>query len=79
LDLDWTAQLQKVEHVPLTYEKSSPEQTLAMLGAGAAAGTLGGAAAVAKAVTAVVTAKLAARPLCHQGNRDGEFGGRRPP
>lgn len=52
VSLDWSAQLQKVENVPLAYEKSP---TLALVGAGALVGKLAGGAA-----TKAVASKLAA-------------------
>ena len=56
--LDWAAQLQKVEHVPLAYEKS-PELSVALVGMGGAAGKIAGGAAMGGAAKAL-GAKLAA-------------------
>lgn len=58
VDMDWSAQLQKVQHLPLAYEKN-PELSLALVGAGAAAGKTAGGAAVGAAMKAL-SAKLAA-------------------
>jgi len=58
IDMDWAAQMQKVEHVPLAYEKN-PELSLAIVAGGAAAGKAAGGAAVGAAVKAL-SAKLAA-------------------
>lgn len=44
VDVDWKAQLQKVEHVPLAYEKA-PEATIALVGMGATVGKIAGGAA----------------------------------
>ena len=47
IKLDWATQLQKVNHVPLSYEKT-PELSLALVAAGSAVGKVaGGGAAVA--------------------------------
>jgi hypothetical protein len=58
VDLDWTAQLQKVQHVPIHYEKF-PERTVVLVASGAAVGKLAGGATLGTAAKAV-TAKLAA-------------------
>jgi hypothetical protein len=58
VDLDWTAQLQKVQHVPMHYEKF-PERTVVLVASGAAAGKMAGGATLGAAAKAV-TAKLAA-------------------
>lgn len=58
IDMDWAAQMQKVEHVPLAYEKN-PELSLAIVAGGAAAGKVAGASAVGAAVK-MLSAKLAA-------------------
>lgn len=59
VDVDWAAQLQKVEHVPTVYEKS-PAATVALIGAGAAAGKVAGSAAATGAAAKAVAAKIAA-------------------
>jgi len=60
VDMDWSTQLQKVEHLPLTFEKN-PEFTIAVVGAGAAAGKVVGGAAIGSATAAkILTSKLAA-------------------
>lgn len=59
VDVDWAAQLQKVEHVPTVYEKS-PATTVALIGAGAAAGKVAGSAAATGGAAKAVAAKLAA-------------------
>ena len=58
VDIDWTAQLQKVRHIPLAFERH-PEMSVAIVGAGAAAGKAAGGAATVAAVKAM-SAKLAA-------------------
>lgn len=58
VNMDWDAQLAKVQHVPLAYEKS-PELTVGLVTAGAAVGKLAGAASLGGAVKAL-GAKLAA-------------------
>ena len=58
VDIDWTTQLQKVRHIPLTFERH-PEMSVAIVGAGAAAGKAAGGAATVAAVKAL-SAKLAA-------------------
>lgn len=58
VDVDWATQLQKVQHIPLTFERH-PEMSVAIVGAGAAAGKAAGGAATVAAVKAL-SAKLAA-------------------
>ena len=58
LDLDWAAQLQKVQHIPAAYEKN-PEMTVALVTAGAVTGKVAGGAATVGAAKALA-AKLAA-------------------
>jgi len=63
--LDWTAQQQKVEHIPLAYEKS-PEITIALIGAGTAVGKVAGGAAVggaAKTLAAKIVAPFATKAV----------------
>mmetsp|Transcript_20033 Transcript_20033/g.28375 ORF Transcript_20033/g.28375 Transcript_20033/m.28375 type:complete len:475 (-) Transcript_20033:56-1480(-) len=63
--LDWSAQQQKVEHLPLAYEKN-PEITIALIGAGTAAGKIAGGAAVggaAKALAAKIVAPFATKAV----------------
>lgn len=58
VSMDWTAQLQKVQHIPAAYEKS-PSTGVALVAVGAATGkVVGGGAGVA--ATKALTAKLAA-------------------
>lgn len=54
LELDWTAQLQKVEHVPMAFEKSPKALTVALVGAGAVSGKLAGGAAIGGATKAML-------------------------
>lgn len=56
--IDWTSQQQKVQHIPLSFERH-PEMSVAIVGAGAAAGKAAGGAATVTAVKAL-SAKLAA-------------------
>lgn len=56
VDLDWKAQLQKVQHVPLVYEKTP---TVSLVAAGAALGKLASTGA-GVAATKALSAKLAA-------------------
>lgn len=56
--IDWTSQQQKVQHIPLPFERH-PEMSVAIVGAGAAAGKAAGGAATVTAVKAL-SAKLAA-------------------
>ena len=58
VDIDWGTQLQKVQHIPLSFERH-PEMSVAIVGAGAAAGKAAGGAATVAAVKAL-SAKLAA-------------------
>lgn len=64
VEVDWSAQLQKVEHIPLAYEKS-PDFSVALIGASAAAGKMvaGGAGVTAssKAVLAKLSSPFAAK------------------
>ena len=53
--LDWRAQLQKAQHLPIAYEKRPPEFSVALIGGGALTGKLAGGAAIK-----TVSAKLAA-------------------
>lgn len=56
--LDWATQLQKINHVPVQYEKN-PELTLALLGTGAAIGKAVGGVAMGGAVKALVAKAVA--------------------
>lgn len=58
VDIDWTTPLQKVQHIPLAFERH-PEMSVAIVGASAAAGKAAGGAAAVAAVKAL-SAKLAA-------------------
>lgn len=58
VNVDWSAQLAKVQHVPLAYEKT-PELTVGLVTAGAAAGKIAGTASLGAAVKAL-GAKLSA-------------------
>jgi hypothetical protein len=55
LELDWKAQLQKVHHLPMAYEKNPPEFSLALVGASTVAGKAMGGTAIK-----ILTGKLAA-------------------
>ena len=56
IDMDWAAQLQKVQHIPIVYEKTP---TVALVAGGAAAGKLAS-TGTGVAVTKALSAKLAA-------------------
>ena len=59
VNLDWTAQLQKVQHLPAVYDKKTPTTSVALIAGGAAVGKMAGGAAMGGAAKAL-TAKLAA-------------------
>eukprot|EP00977_Amphora_coffeiformis_P017714 scaffold5873_cov172-Amphora_coffeaeformis.AAC.11 len=58
VSMDWTAQLQKVQHIPSAYEKT-PSASVALVAVGAAAGKVVGSGA-GLAATKALSAKLAA-------------------
>ena len=53
VDVDWKAQLQKVDHIPMTFEKS-PEFSVALVGCSAVAGKVLGGGAAAGATKAML-------------------------
>jgi len=60
MDLDWTTQLQKVEHVHLTYEKNPEILSAALIGGGAALGKVAGGTTAMTGAAKAVAGKLAA-------------------
>jgi len=60
--LDWRAQLQKAQHLPVAYEKRPPEFSLALIGGGAVAGKVAGGAAI-KAVSAKLAAPFVTKAV----------------
>eukprot|EP00529_Nitzschia_sp_RCC80_P016037 CAMPEP_0113464520 /NCGR_PEP_ID=MMETSP0014_2-20120614/13244_1 /TAXON_ID=2857 /ORGANISM="Nitzschia sp." /LENGTH=671 /DNA_ID=CAMNT_0000356605 /DNA_START=17 /DNA_END=2032 /DNA_ORIENTATION=+ /assembly_acc=CAM_ASM_000159 len=59
LDLDWSTQLQKAQHIPLAYEKAPKELSVALVGGGGVIAAAGGAAAVASKGVGAATAGAA--------------------
>jgi hypothetical protein len=62
LELDWRAQLQKAQHLPMAYEKNPPEFSVALIGGSAVAGKAMGGTAV-KAVSAKLAAPFATKAV----------------
>ena len=60
--LDWRAQLQKAQHLPIAYEKRPPEFSLALIGGGALAGKVAGGAAI-KALSAKLAAPFVTKAV----------------
>jgi hypothetical protein len=87
MELDWRAQLQKAQHLPVVYEKTSPEFSVALIGTGAVAGkAMGGAAMKAmgaklaapfatKAATTALGGKAAAAAAAGAASTAGAAGG----
>lgn len=62
IELDWRAQLQKAQHLPVAYEKRPPEFSLALIGGGAVAGKVAGGAAI-KAMSAKLAAPFVTKAV----------------
>jgi hypothetical protein len=62
LQLDWKAQVQKAQHLPIVYERNPPEFSVALIGGSAIAGKSMGGAAV-KAVSAKLAAPFATKAV----------------
>lgn len=62
LELDWKAQLQKAQHLPIAYEKNPPEFSVALIGGSAVAGKVMGGTAV-KAVSANLATPFATKAV----------------
>lgn len=62
LELDWKAQLQKAQHLPIVYEKNPSEFSVALIGGSAMAGKAMGGTAV-KAVSAKLAAPFATKAV----------------
>jgi hypothetical protein len=60
LELDWKAQLQKAQHLPVAYEKNPPEFSVALVGTGAIAGKAMGGTAI-KAMSAKLATPFATK------------------